>query len=402
MKVLVINAGSSSLKFQLLLTKSGEVLAKGNCERIGIDGRIKYFPTNGKEYISDVSMPTHSEAIRVTTNLLTSAEYGVIGSMEEIEAVGHRIVHGGEHFIESVLVTDEVISGLEDVIPLAPLHNPASLTGIRACIEVMPDIPHVVVIDTAFHQTMPPTSYLYALPYEYYEKYKIRRYGAHGTSHRYVSARAAKMLGRPIEELKLITCHLGNGSSITAIKNGKVLDTSMGFTPLAGLPMGTRTGDLDPAIVTHIMKHENLTVEEMYEILNHKSGVLGVSGVSSDFRDLEIAMEKDNNTRAEIALKMFEYAVVKWIGSYAAAMGGVDALVFTAGIGENNWSLRENVVERLGFLGFELDKEKNKVRGREADVSKDGARARILVIPTNEEYVIAKDTERIAMSLKKR
>lgn len=402
MKVLVINAGSSSLKFQLLLTKSGEVLAKGNCERIGIDGRIKYFPTNGKEYISDVSMPTHSEAIRVTTNLLTSAEYGVIGSMEEIEAVGHRIVHGGEHFIESVLVTDEVISGLEDVIPLAPLHNPASLTGIRACIEVMPDIPHVVVIDTAFHQTMPPTSYLYALPYEYYEKYKIRRYGAHGTSHRYVSARAAKMLGRPIEELKLITCHLGNGSSITAIKNGKVLDTSMGFTPLAGLPMGTRTGDLDPAIVTHIMKHENLTVEEMYEILNHKSGVLGVSGVSSDFRDLEIAMEKDNNTRAEIALKMFEYAVVKWIGSYAAAMGGVDALVFTAGIGENNWSLRENVAERLGFLGFELDKEKNKVRGREADVSKDGARARILVIPTNEEYVIAKDTERIAMSLKKR
>lgn len=400
MKVLVINAGSSSLKFQLLKTKSGEVLAKGICERIGIDGRIKYTPTGGNEYINDVAMPTHSDAIRVTAKLLVSSEYGVIENMDEIEAVGHRIVHGGEHFIESVLVTEEVIQGIEDVIPLAPLHNPPSLIGIRACMEVMPDIPHVVVFDTSFHQTMPPTSYLYALPYEYYEKYKIRRYGAHGTSHRYVADRAAKILNRPIEELKLITCHLGNGSSITAIKNGKVLDTSMGFTPLAGLPMGTRSGDIDPAIVTHIMKNENITPEEMNEILNKKSGVLGISGVSSDFRDLESAIKNENNRRAEIAIDLFEYSVTKWIGSYAAAMGGVDAIIFTAGVGENNYELRQNVAEKLSFIGVSIDEKKNKIRGEEADVSADDAKVHILVIPTNEEYVIAQDTEEIALKLR--
>ena len=401
MKILVINAGSSSLKFQLLNTETKEVLAKGLCERIGIDGRIKYSPTGGEAYVADIPMPKHSDAIRVTTDLLTSKDRGVIKSMDEIQAVGHRIVHGGEKFTKSVLVTDEVIKGIEEVSPLAPLHNPASLTGIRACMEVMPDIPHVVVFDTAFHQTMPPQAYLYALPYEYYQKYKIRRYGFHGTSHRYVSNRAAEMLGKPVESLKLITCHLGNGSSIAAVMNGKVLDTSMGFTPLAGLPMGTRTGDIDPAIVTYIMKNEGLSVQEMDNVLNKESGVLGISGVSSDFRDLDAGAKKDNE-RCEIALEMFEYAVAKWIGAYAAVMGGVDAIVFTAGVGENNEQLRKNVMGQFGFIGASIDEAKNeKARGMECDISAPDAKVRTLVIPTNEELVIAMDTEAIAKAQKK-
>ncbi len=400
MKILVINAGSSSLKFQLLNTSDGFVLAKGLCERIGIDGRIKYFPAGGEEYIRDIDMPKHSNAIREVISLLVSEERGVVADASEIEAVGHRIVHGGEHFIKSMLVTEDVINGIEDVVPLAPLHNPASLMGIRACLEVMPDVPHVVVFDTSFHQSMPASSYLYALPYEYYEKYKIRRYGAHGTSHRYVSARAAKMLGRDIKDLKLITCHLGNGSSITAVQGGKVLDTSMGFTPLAGLPMGTRTGDLDPAIVTHIMKYEKVSPEEMDTILNKKSGVLGISGISSDFRDLAEEAKKGNE-RAEVALDIFDYQVTKFIGAYAAAMGGVDAIVFTAGIGENNSTLRKNVVAKLGFMGATIDDEKNGIRGEEIDISGKDAKVKVLVIPTNEELLIAQDTEEIAKSIKK-
>ncbi|MEG2857609.1 MAG: acetate kinase, partial [Clostridia bacterium] len=385
----------------LLNTVTKEVLAKGVCERIGIDGRIKYTPHNGEQIVRDIPMPTHEGAIRATTEFLISKDYGVIKSMDEIEAVGHRIVHGGEKFTESVLVTDDVIRGIDEVTPLAPLHNPASLIGIRACMDVMPSIPHVVVFDTAFHQTMPPKAYLYALPYEYYKKYAIRRYGFHGTSHRYVSGRAAEMLGRPIEELRLITCHLGNGSSIAAIQFGKVIDTSMGFTPLAGLPMGTRTGDIDPAIVTFIMEHENLTVAEMDTILNKESGVLGISGVSSDFRDLEVAAKEVGGERSEIALEMFEYSVHKWIGAYAAIMGGVDAVVFTAGVGENNCELRERVMAKFGFLGAEINLEKNKARGKECDISRENARVRTLVIPTNEELVIAMDTEKIALALKK-
>lgn len=401
MKILVINAGSSSLKFQLINMQDNSVLAKGLCERIGIDGRIKYTPMGGEQIVADIPMPTHAEATRATMEFLVSKEHGVIKSMDEIAAVGHRIVHGGEKLTKSLLVTDEVKKEIESVIPLAPLHNPAHLIGINACQEVMPDIPHVVVFDTAFHQTMPEKAYLYALPYKYYEKYAIRRYGAHGTSHRYVSARAAEMLGRPIEELKIITCHLGNGSSISAVENGRVIDTSMGFTPLAGLPMGSRTGDIDPAIVPFIMKHENIDPDEMNELMNKKSGVLGVSGISSDFRDLENEVKKNGHHRSQVALDMFEYAIVKWIGAYTAAMSGVDAIVFTAGVGENNIELRERVIAKLGYLGAAIDAEKNKIRGEERDVTAPGARVHTLVIPTNEELVIAQDTQRIAESLKK-
>lgn len=378
---------------------NGEVLAKGLCERIGIDGRIKYTPNNGEQIVRDIPMPTHAEATRATTDFLVSKEYGVIKSMDEISAVGHRIVHGGEKLTKALLVTEEVKKEIEKVIPLAPLHNPAHLIGIEACQQVMPNIPHVVVFDTAFHQTMPEKAYLYALPYEFYKKYAIRRYGFHGTSHRYVSSRAAAMLGRPIEELKLITCHLGNGSSISAIQGGKVIDTSMGFTPLAGLPMGSRTGDIDPAIIPFIMEHEGLTPNEMNNLINKESGVLGVSGVSSDFRDLEKTAAEENGHRSEVALEMFEYSVIKWIGAYAAAMNGVDAIIFTAGVGENNIELREHVINSFSFLGASIDVDKNNIRGEERDVSADGARVRTLVIPTNEELVIAQDTQRIAESL---
>ena len=395
MNVLVINAGSSSLKYQLLNPDTQEILAKGLCERIGIDGKFTYKPT-GKTAVkaADVAMPTHSEAIQTVLNALVDKDNGVIGSMAEIDAVGHRVVHGGEKFAKSVLITDEVMAAIEECNPLAPLHNPANIIGIRACQKLMPNTPMVAVFDTAFHQTMPPVAYTYALPYEYYEQDKVRRYGFHGTSHKYVSQRAAAMLGKPIEELKLISCHLGNGSSITAINGGKSVDTSMGFTPLAGLPMGTRAGDLDAGILQYLMNKHGMNIDEMLNVLNKKSGVEGISAISSDFRDLENA-EAQGNQRAELALRVFDYAVKKYIGAYAAAMGGVDAVIFTAGVGENGPETRESACAGLEFLGIKIDPEKDKVRGKEMDVSTDDAKVRVLVIPTNEELMIAMDTAAI-------
>ena len=396
MNILVINAGSSSLKYQLLNPDTQEVLAKGLCERIGIDGKFTYKPA-GKDPIkdADVAMPTHSEAIQTVLHALVDEKNGVISSMKEIDAVGHRVVHGGEKFAQSVLITDEVMAAIEECNPLAPLHNPAHIIGIKACQELMPGTPMVAVFDTAFHQTMPPVAYTYALPYEYYEQDKVRRYGFHGTSHKYVSQRAAAMLGKPIEELKLISCHLGNGSSITAIDGGKSVDTSMGFTPLAGLPMGTRSGDLDAGILEYLMHKHGYNIDEMLNVLNKKSGVLGISGVSSDFRDLESAAPQGNQ-RAQLALDVFDYSVKKFIGSYAAAMGGVDAIIFTAGVGENGPDTRANVVSGLEFMGVKIDPEKNNTRGKEVDVATDDSKVRILVIPTNEELMIARDTAAIA------
>ena len=394
MNVLVINAGSSSLKYQLLNPASGELLAKGLCERIGIDGRFTYKPQlPGKEAIKEasVSMPTHSEAIQTVLNALVDEKNGVIGSMKEIDAVGHRVVHGGEKFAKSVVITDEVMQAIEECNPLAPLHNPANIIGIKACQELMPGVPMVAVFDTAFHQTMPPVAYTYALPYEYYEKDKVRRYGFHGTSHKYVSQRAADMLGKPIEQLKLISCHLGNGSSVTAIDGGKSIDTSMGFTPLAGLPMGTRSGDIDAGILEYLMNKYGMDITEMLTILNKKSGVMGVSGVSSDFRDLEEAF-KEGNERAGLAVDMFNYGVKKLIGAYAAAMGGVDAIIFTAGVGENSASQRMAIASGLEFMGVKMDEDANKVRGEERVISAPDSKVTVLLIPTNEELMIAMDT----------
>ena len=394
MNVLVINAGSSSLKYQLLNPASGELLAKGLCERIGIDGRFTYKPQlPGKEAIKEasVSMPTHSEAIQTVLNALVDEKNGVIGSMKEIDAVGHRVVHGGEKFAKSVVITDEVMQAIEECNPLAPLHNPANIIGIKACQELMPGVPMVAVFDTAFHQTMPPVAYTYALPYEYYEKDKVRRYGFHGTSHKYVSQRAADMLGKPIEQLKLISCHLGNGSSVTAIDGGKSVDTSMGFTPLAGLPMGTRSGDIDAGILEYLMNKYGMDITEMLTILNKKSGVMGVSGVSSDFRDLEEAF-KEGNERAGLAVDMFNYGVKKLIGAYAAAMGGVDAIIFTAGVGENSASQRMAIASGLEFMGVKMDEDANKVRGEERVISAPDSKVTVLLIPTNEELMIAMDT----------
>ena len=396
MNILVINAGSSSLKYQLLNPETQQVLAKGLCERIGIDGKFTYKP-EGKQAVkeADVAMPTHNEAIKAVLDALVDPQNGVIGSMKEIDAVGHRVVHGGEKFAKSVLITDEVMAAIEECNPLAPLHNPANIIGIKACQVLMPGTPMVAVFDTAFHQTMPPVAYTYALPYEYYEKDKVRRYGFHGTSHKYVTQRAAAMLGKPIEELKLVSCHLGNGSSVTAVDGGKSVDTSMGFTPLAGLPMGTRTGDIDAGILEYLMGKYNMDIKEMLNIMNKKSGVLGVSGVSSDFRDLEAA-GKEGNTRAALAVEVFEYGVKKLIGSYAAAMGGVDAVIFTAGVGENGGNNRASIVSGLEFMGIKIAPEKNKVRGEEIDISAEGATVRTLVIPTNEELMIAIDTAALA------
>ena len=397
MNILVINAGSSSLKYQLLNPETGALLAKGLCERIGIDGKFTYKPqVEGKQVLDavDVAMPTHSEAIQAVLNALVDKDNGVIGSMQEIDAVGHRVVHGGEAFAGSVLITDEVMKALEECIPLAPLHNPANITGIKACEKVMPGVPMVGVFDTAFHQTMPPKSYIYALPYEYYEKDKVRRYGFHGTSHRYVSARAAEMLGKPIEELKIITCHLGNGSSVAAVDCGKSVDTSMGFTPLAGLPMGTRSGDLDAGILEYLMGQYGYDMKEMMTVLNKKSGVLGISGVSSDFRDVENAAN-DGNQRAALALETFQYNVKKLIGAYAAAMGGVDVIVFTAGVGENDAITRYNAASGLEFMGVKMDAEANKVRGKEKVISAPDSKVKVLLIPTDEELMIAMDTAAI-------
>ena len=395
MNVLVINAGSSSLKYQLLNPETGALLAKGLCERIGIDGKFTYKPQiEGKAKLDavDVAMPTHSEAIQAVLNALVDKDNGVIGSMKEIDAVGHRVVHGGEKFAKSVVITDEVMQAIEECNPLAPLHNPANIIGIKACQELMPGVPMVAVFDTAFHQTMPPVAYTYALPYEYYEKDKVRRYGFHGTSHKYVSQRAADMLGKPIEQLKLISCHLGNGSSVTAIDGGKSVDTSMGFTPLAGLPMGTRSGDIDAGILEYLMNKYGMDIKEMVNVLNKKSGVMGVSGVSSDFRDLEEAFEQGNE-RAGLAVDMFNYGVKKLIGAYAAAMGGVDAIIFTAGVGENSASQRMAIASGLEFMGVKMDEDANKVRGEERVISAPDSKVTVLLIPTNEELMIAMDTE---------
>ena len=397
MNILVINAGSSSLKYQLLNPETGDLLAKGLCERIGIDGKFTYKPqVEGKTDVkaADVAMPTHSEAIQAVLDALVDPANGVVASMKEIDAVGHRVVHGGESFSESVLITDEVMTALEACIPLAPLHNPANITGIKACQACMPGVPMVAVFDTAFHQTMPAKAYMYALPYEYYENDKVRRYGFHGTSHKYVAGRAAAMLGKPVEELKLVSCHLGNGSSVTAIDGGKSVDTSMGFTPLAGLPMGTRSGDLDAGILEFLMGKYGMDIKEMVSILNKKSGVQGVSGVSSDFRDLENA-HAEGNERAGLAVDMFNYGVKKLIGSYAAAMGGVDAIIFTAGVGENSASQRLDIASNLEFMGVKMDTEANNVRGKETVISAADSKVKVLLIPTNEELMIAMDTAAI-------
>ncbi len=396
MNILVINAGSSSLKYQLLNPETQQVLAKGLCERIGIDGKFTYKP-EGKEAVkeADVAMPTHNEAIKAVLDALVDPGNGVIGSMKEIDAVGHRVVHGGEKFARSVLITDEVMAAIEECNPLAPLHNPANIIGIKACQALMPGTPMVAVFDTAFHQTMPPAAYMYALPYEYYEKDKVRRYGFHGTSHKYVTQRAAAMLGKPIEELKLISCHLGNGSSIAAVDGGRSVDTSMGFTPLAGLPMGTRCGDIDAGILQYLMNKYGMDIDKMLSVLNKKSGVEGLSCVSSDFRDLENAAA-EGNEKAELAQKKFAYEVRKYVGAYAAAMGGVDAVIFTAGVGENDKVIRAMACEGLEFMGLKLDGAANDVRGKETVISAADSKVKVLLIPTNEELMIAIDTAELA------
>lgn len=392
MKVLVINCGSSSLKYQLIDMSNEKALAVGLVERIGIEGSVLTQKVEGKDkYVIQTPMDTHKAAIKLVLDALVDANHGVIADVAEITAVGHRIVHGGEKYTKSVLVTDEVMKGLEESVKLAPLHNPPSLIGINACKALMPTTPMTVVFDTAFHQTMPEKAFMYALPYEYYEKFAIRRYGFHGTSHKFVSAKAAELIGKNIEDLKIITCHLGNGASVTAIDGGKVVDTSMGFTPLEGLVMGTRCGDVDPAAITFLMNELSVSADEMNNIMNKKSGVFGVSGVSSDFRDIEGAAA-EGNKRAQLALDMFNYRVKKYIGSYAAAMGGVDAIVFTAGLGENAKETRQEICRGLEFLGFEFDAEGNNVRGKAAEISKAGSKVRVFTIPTNEELVIARDT----------
>lgn len=391
MNVLVINCGSSSLKFQLINSESEAVLAKGLCERIGIDGRLTYQPAGGEKNISEKAMPTHTEAIQFVIDALTDADTGVVKSLDEIGAVGHRVVHGGEKFAKSVVVTPEVKAAIAECNDLAPLHNPANLIGIEACESLMPGTPQVVVFDTAFHQTMPEKAYMYGLPYEYYEKYKVRRYGFHGTSHSFVSKRVAEIVGKPYNATKTIVCHLGNGASVSAVLNGESVDTSMGLTPLEGLVMGTRSGDIDPAIMEFIAKKENLDIAGIMNVLNKKSGVEGVSGVSSDFRDLEAAA-KAGNKRAELAIDVFAYRVAKYVGAYTAAMNGVDNIVFTAGIGENCALVRTKVCSYLGYLGITIDEEANGKRGEEIIISTPDSKVKVLVVPTNEELAIARET----------
>jgi len=400
MKVLVVNAGSSSLKYQLFDTSDNTVSAKGICERIGIDGKLTHKMSGRDDYNSELPLANHTEAIKAVIAVLTSKEYGCISDMSEIEAVGHRVVHGGAYFSESVLVTDEVIEKLNKCIDLAPLHTPAHLMGIAGCTEAMPDTPQVLVFDTAFHQTMPDYAWMYPIPYDLYEKYSIRRYGAHGTSHRFVAGEMCKILGKT-EGTKIVTCHLGNGSSISAVKDGKVIDTSMGFTPLDGVEMGTRCGSIDPAIVTFIMEHEGYTPAEMSDFMNKKCGMLGVSGLSSDCRDLGEAVEAGNE-RAALAVNILKYQIKKYIGQYAAAMNGLDAVVFTAGIGENRTEIREGACDGLDFFGIKLDKEINdrtKLQGDIVKISAEDSRVPVYVIPTNEELVIAADTDRIVSAL---
>lgn len=393
MKVLVINCGSSSLKYQLIDSETEVALAVGLCERIGIDGRLNHTPNGGEKVVIEQAMPDHEVAIRMVLDALTNENYGVIKNLDEIDAIGHRLVHGGEKFTKSVIIDDEVIAGVEECSPLAPLHNPANLIGVRACQAIMPGVPNIGVFDTAFHQTMEPVAYMYGLPYEYYEKYKVRRYGFHGTSHSFVSKRLVEYLGMDLNNSKVIVAHLGNGASVSAVVNGKCVDTSMGLTPLEGLVMGTRSGDIDPAIMEFIAKKENLDIEGVMEVLNKKSGVFGISGgLSSDFRDLTDAMNAGDK-KAKIAMDVFSYRVAKYIGSYAAAMNGVDDIVFTAGIGENDDYVREEVCKYLGYLGVDFDSEANAgLRGKEAELTKEGSKVKVFVIPTNEELAIARET----------
>lgn len=391
MNVLVINCGSSSLKYQLINSDTEEVMAKGLCERIGIDGRLTYQKAGLDKEITEAPMPTHKEAIQLVLHALVNDKTGAIKSLDEVGAVGHRIVHGGEKFASSAVITDEMLKAVEECNELAPLHNPANLIGINACKELMPGVPMVGVFDTAFHQTMPAKAFMYGLPYEYYEKYKVRRYGFHGTSHSFVSKHTAKFLGMDLENSKIIVAHLGNGASISAVLNGKCVDTSMGLTPLEGLVMGTRSGDIDPAIMEFIAKKENLDIDGVMNVLNKKSGVQGISGLSSDFRDLEEAMEKGNK-RAELAIDVFAYRVAKYIGAYVAAMNGVDVIAFTAGIGENAPIVREKVLAYLGYLGITLDEEANGKRGDDNIISTPDSKVTVCVIPTNEELAIARET----------
>ncbi|CAC9924853.1 acetate kinase [Aedoeadaptatus nemausensis] len=395
MNILVINCGSSSLKYQLIDMDKKEVLAKGLAERIGIEGgRVKYEAAGKDEIVIEEMLADHKAALKIVLDSLKHEDYGAVKSLDEIDAVGHRVVHGGEAFAESVVIDEKVMQAINDNVEIAPLHNPPNIIGIEACKEIMGDVPMVAVFDTAFHQSIPELNYIYALPYEYYENYKVRRYGFHGTSHQYITERAAEMLDKDLNEVNLITCHLGNGSSISAVKGGKCFDTSMGFTPLEGLAMGTRSGDLDPAIIPFIMDKEKLSTEEMNNVLNKKSGVLGVSGVSSDFRDLEEAAEKGND-RAQLALDIFENRVRKYIGAYLTEMDHCDGIIFTAGVGENSITTRERVVDGLKSLGVEIDKEKNNMRGKEAVVSTDASSIPVLVIPTNEELKIAMETAKL-------
>ena len=391
MKVLVINCGSSSLKYQLIDSRSEEVLAAGLCERIGIDGRMTHTPSGGDTVVKNDPLPDHGAAIQSVLSALTDKAHGVISSLGEIGAVGHRLVHGGEKFAASVIINDEVIAEVEACNDLAPLHNPANLIGVRACRQIMPDVPMVGVFDTAFHQTMPPKAYLYGIPHQYYQEHKVRRYGFHGTSHNYVSQRVHHLAELDPDNSRVIVCHLGNGASVTAVKNGKSVDTSMGLTPLEGLIMGTRSGDLDPGVIEYIAKKEHLTLEEVLKVLNKESGVLGLSGVSSDFRDLAEAMEQGNE-QAAVAVEAFCYRVAKHIGAYTAALNGVDAIVFTAGIGENAAHIRSMICDYLGFLGITIDEEKNAVRGKETEISTPDSKVSVFVIPTNEELAIARET----------
>ena len=392
MNVLVINCGSSSLKYQVINSDTEQVLAKGLCERIGIDGRLVYTPAGGEKEISNLDMPTHKQAIQYVIDALTNEKTGVIKSLDEIGAVGHRLVHGGEKFACSTLITEDVIKAVEECSDLAPLHNPANLIGVCACQELMPNTPMAGVFDTAFHQTMPLEAYMYGIPYEYYEKYKIRKYGFHGTSHSFVSKRMAQLLGKPIEDLKIIVCHLGNGSSVCAVDGGKSVDTSMGLSPLEGLIMGTRSGDIDPSVMEFICKKENMDINGIMEVLNKKSGVQGLSGVSSDFRDLQ-AGAAEGNKRCEMAVDVFCYRVLKYIGAYVAAMNGVDAIAFTAGLGENDEIVRRKIVSRLGYLGIKLDEEVNdNGRGKEIAISTPDSKVPVWIVPTNEELAIARET----------
>ena len=391
MNVFVVNCGSSSLKYQLINSDTEEVIAKGLCERIGIDGRLTHKPTGKEQVVKEVAMPDHKSAVSYALEELTDPQAGVIKDLSEIDAVGHRIVHGGEKFAQSVVITDDVMKAIEECNDLAPLHNPANLIGISACKALMPEVPMVAVFDTAFHQTMPKKAYLYGLPYEYYEDYKIRKYGFHGTSHSFVSKRLLQIIGKENADSKVIICHLGNGSSITAVQNGKSVDTSMGFTPLDGLIMGTRSGSIDPAVVQYIAGKKDYTIDEVLNVLNKQSGVEGISGVSSDFRDLDAA-SMEGNERATVALDMFAYRAAQYIGSYVAAMNGVDAIAFTAGIGENNFKVRKAICDYLGYLGITIDEQANAVRGEEIRLSTEESKVAVYVIPTNEELAIARET----------